>query len=440
MNLSSFQAGAGIATVLLPDNCLPIGGFSGIHDDLHVRVLLMESNLRFALISIEITSITDESLTRFRTLASNTLEIELENIWITLTHSFAGPHIWPAAKVEPRRSGRHDFSEKKQRSPEELHRCALLEDAYCDALETAAKQALTSLAEATIGWGEGLSAVNISRNLPTNKGWWIGANPEAPCDHSVRVLRIDHRDGSPVALLYNFGIRPCVVSGLQDKQGNNLISADISGVTSNYLEQEFGNCFVAIFLCGAAGDQEPILKAKTETLNHCGIFSASSLGAEGYVLLDALSTQLRADVIRIWRRIDFHFTPQLRLGQRSYTVQTKQMNRDLSSLQPVESIEFTASGQKTLEVYALNLGGFNLVGVQPELNGKTTTQISEAFPGDITATAIMVNGCDKCMPEEAAYQNVQYQCLNSPFMPGAAEIMLHCAIELLQSLKGIHDE
>lgn len=426
---TTFQAGAGIAPVQLDNGCLPLDGFVGAHDELHVRVLLMQEAVRFALVSIEITSIFDDTRDRFRDLASRTLDIPPENVWITLTHSFCGPHIWPAPKEgKPHGPG-------GQRDPETVRRCGLLEDAYCAALEAAARQALSAITDAVVGWGTGSSAVNVSRNLPTDEGWWLGSNPEAPCDHSLHVLRIDRLDGTPLALLYNLGIRPCVTSGIRNSDGTGLISGDISGVTSSRLEQEFGHDFVAMFLCGAAGDQEPVVKANGEAPDHLGVFRKFSFGDGGYTLLSALSTQLEADVLRVWRRANTDTAPVLRTGQRSCTFQTKAMNRNLGSIRPAKSMDFTPDGEKTLQVYAMTLGGFNLVGVQPETNGATSVQLANAFPGDITALAIMVNGCDKCMPEEDAYKAVQFQCQNSPFMPGSAERLLAAATDLLNEMK-----
>lgn len=99
MNHTTLQAGAGLAPVRLDNGCLPLDGFIGTHDDLHVRVLLLEEAVRFALVSIEITSIFDDTRDRFRDLASRALDTAPGNVWITLTHSFCGPHIWPASKV-----------------------------------------------------------------------------------------------------------------------------------------------------------------------------------------------------------------------------------------------------------------------------------------------------------------------------------------------------
>ena len=39
------------------------------------------------------------------------------------------------------------------------------------------------------------------------------------------------------------------------------------------------------------------------------------------------------------------------------------------------------------------------------------------------------------MPEREAYELVKYQCLNSPFMPGAAEALRDAAIDLVKQLK-----
>jgi len=104
------------------------------------------------------------------------------------------------------------------------------------------------------------------------------------------------------------------------------------------------------------------------------------------------------------------------------------MNRDLSSQKPLRECDFEPDGEKNLTVYGLALGEMELVGVQPEINGTTALEIGGAV-------ATMVNGGDKCMPEARAYQELKYQCQNSPFMLGSAEKLRDAALELMRGLK-----
>lgn len=396
MNDNKLLAGAGMAEVSLDESCLPVDGFTAVHDPLHVRALVLDDGKRTVIVSMEITSIFPPTQRQFEERIQNITGAARENIWLCLTHSFSGPHIWPREGKGP------------PRSEEELARCERIEDAYACALETALKTALDSLRPAVTGQARGESAVVVSRNVETDEGWWLGSNPDGPCDRSLPVLRIDGADGNPIAALFNYGVRSEVMSSLK------LVSADLCGGTCVQLEKALG--VPVIFLCGACGDQEPGRKGSVEAL-------------------EEQSDTLAADVLSLYRGITEMNPVSVQSGSVTITCAAKWMNRDLKSLRPARSAEFTPDGEKNTTAYVLRLGDFALVGVQPEIDGVTSRQIAEGLPGDNVAVCVMVNGGDKCMPEREAYELVKYQCLNSPFMPGAAEALRDAAIGLVNQLK-----
>lgn len=424
------MAGAGRAVISIQPYMLPLDGFAQVHDELHVRVLILQREIRFVIVSVEITSMFDQTRKKLHDLVQELSGAE--HIWITLTHSFAGPHIWPAPEPGERDRLRPGH---KERSADEIARCAMLERAYIDAARQATAAALNKLCPARLGWGTGICKVNASRNIRTKDGWWIGTDDTQPCDHSLSVLRIDKTDGRPLALLYVYGMRSCVTSRIRGEDGGMQISSDLCGAACNYLEQNMGEDFTALFLCGPAGDQEPRLKGVFQEQNEHGEMRSFNLGQGAYALLDAQGIRLGADVLQTYGQITaLHDDVSIRCDRKEFTCQTKKMERNMSKLKPTRSAEFQPDGSKELVVYAAKIGKFQLVGVQPEINGITGMGISEAFPDYCNAVAIMVNGGDKCMPEEQAYREVKYQSLNSPFMPGSAECLRDTAIELLKSI------
>ena len=423
-------AGAGRAVVSIQPHMLPLDGFTQVHDELHVRVLILQQQIRFVIVSVEITSMFSETRQKLHDLVQELTGAE--HIWITLTHSFAGPHIWPAP--EPGKADRPRPGHK-ERSEDEIARCAMLENAYIDATRQATEAALKQLCPAQLGCGTGLCKVNASRNVLTKDGWWIGTDDTQPCNHSLQVLRIDHTDGKPLALLYVYGMRSCVTSRIKGADGGMLISSDLCGAACNYLEETLGEEFTALFLCGPAGDQEPRLKGIFQEPDERGELRSFNLGQGAYALLDAQGIRLGSSVLQTYGQItDLHSNVPISCDRKVFTCKTKKMERNLSKLKPTRIAEFEPEGGKELAVYAAKIGQFQLVGVQPEINGITGMEIAEAFPNHFNAVAIMVNGGDKCMPEERAYTDVKHQSLNSPFMPGSAERLRDTAIELLKSI------
>jgi len=396
------RAGAGRAEVRINSLCLPVDGFTAVRDPLHVRALILDREERVVIVSVEITSLFPPTQACFAKRIHEMTGATSENIWLCLTHSFSGPHIWPADGKGPKRS------------EEELACCKALEEAYLGALEAAVEEALQSLQPALVGYAAGSCKVNASRNVETDEGWWLGTSFTEPCDHSLPVLRIDSLSGAPIALLFVYGIRSCVMSEVLDEAGQKLVSSDLCGAAAGWLEQRLN--IPALFLCGACGDQEPAQKGSMEVL----VSQSEALGSA---------------VLALWNGISERGVVGLQSSSCDYTCPTKKMNRDLKALRPTRNLSLEPDGHKTLRAYALRLGDFHLVGVQPEIDGVTAVEIAQAFPAETVAVAVMVNGNEKCMPEREGYEKVKYQSLNSPFMPGSAEILRDKVIELIYTMK-----
>lgn len=73
-----------------------------------------------------------------------------------------------------------------------------------------------------------------------------------PIDPQIGILRIDHEDGRPMAVVYNFACHPIMNP---PSKGN---SADYPGFASKVLEDTFGEGVVAFFIQGCAGDINPV--------------------------------------------------------------------------------------------------------------------------------------------------------------------------------------
>jgi len=73
-----------------------------------------------------------------------------------------------------------------------------------------------------------------------------------PTDPEIGLLRIDRRNGQPLAVVYNFACHP--IQGVPSR-GN---TADISGFASKVIEDHLGDEVIALFLQGCAGDVNPV--------------------------------------------------------------------------------------------------------------------------------------------------------------------------------------
>lgn len=424
------RAGAGRAVIDVA-GVLPVEGFTAVQSEMHARVLLLESNIRIAIVSLEITQIPDSIRQRVQEGVCRICRTSPEHVWITTTHSFAGPHLFEEPKPgEKPRPG------QKIRSSEEIEKGNRLCDNYLAAVESACTQAINRLRNAAVGCAAGVSDVAVNRNIETNEGWWTGTNSALPCDKTFSLLRIDAEDGEPLAALFVFGLRSSVMNKVRGADGGSLVSSDLCGGTCTYLEEKFGGDFVAVFLCGAACDQDPLLKGVSNELDKDNKLVETNAGAEkAAVLLEAQSSRLGCDILQTWRSICLTSdAPVIRMGTVSGVCETKD-STPTPEIKPARNLTFAASGETVQTVSGLVIGPFLLAGFQPEMGGVTSAQIRSAFPQKTAAMAIMVNGAGKCMPDESAYSAVMYQSQNTPFMPGSAEKLRDAAITLLNELQ-----
>lgn len=138
------------------------------------------------------------------------------------------------------------------------------------------KAAKDKLQPARIGYGTGVSYINIQRNIidrKTNK-WWEGANYDGPSDKTVAVVKFESLKGEPIAVYFNYACH-AVVTGNTD-----MLSGDFPGETERYIEDSFDDKTVALFSTGAQGDQNPIYFQQTFDLRDIRIKDYASRGQD----------------------------------------------------------------------------------------------------------------------------------------------------------------
>jgi hypothetical protein len=140
----------------------------------------------------------------------------------------------------------------------------------------AIKEAKEKLQPARIGYGTGVSYINVQRNIidPKTHKWWEGANYDGPSDKTVAVIKFETTNGEPIAVYYNYACH-AVVTGNTD-----MLSGDWPGATSRYIEDSFDDKIVAVFSVGAQGDQNPIYFQQTFDLRDIRIKDYAARGQD----------------------------------------------------------------------------------------------------------------------------------------------------------------
>jgi neutral ceramidase len=138
------------------------------------------------------------------------------------------------------------------------------------------KTAREKLQPALIGYGTGVSYINIQRNIidrKTNK-WWEGANYDGPSDKTVAVVKFESLTGEAIAVYFNYACH-AVVTGNTD-----MLSGDFPGEAERYIEDSFDDKIVALFSTGAQGDQNPLYFQQTFDLREIRIKDYAARGQD----------------------------------------------------------------------------------------------------------------------------------------------------------------
>lgn len=418
--LQSLRAGAGRAVIELPAELFPTEGFTGVHDMLRARVLLLESGNKVAFVSIELTSLPEEVIVALQKTVSDMADIPSENVLVFVTHTFSAPHFLPTHLCKTLAD--------KQRN-EFLYRVIKT------AVAEATSQSFVRMQPARFGYKTGLCNVNVNRDIPTVDGWWLGSNETGPSDKSVIVLRFETLDGDPIALLYSYGVQPSVMDEPPTPESDRMVTADMAGAASRFLEKQYGGTVTALFCLGAAADQAPSLKgARFQYVDKDGHVQVEDIEEEGFIIAKMLGRRLGIEVLQTSERIRCQtLGGSILIKKGMVRCPGQKIIRDLHAIRPTKQYDFIPAEERDEPVQIVMLGNVALVGVRPELCCQTGLNVKEQSPFPETMVLTMVNGGAKYMPDRSAYDRITYEAMNSPFGRGSAELLCEKIIELLRS-------
>lgn len=251
--LGDLRVGAAKVDITPAADALP-AQYRGVLDRVYSRAIVVDDGtVAVALVSVDALRFSDEVADRLSAAISAKTGIPAERLVITATSTHSVPTGMrdPAAPTEP-----------------EL----VWERAIVDSV----MQAKRRLQTARMSFGTGLSYINVQRDRidPTTRTWWEGADYAGVSDKKVSVLQFVGYDGHPIAAYYNYGVFN-VITGMLD-----LVSGDVTGAASRYVETATGEDFVAVLSLGAHGDQNPIFFNQTYELREIRIDESVARGLD----------------------------------------------------------------------------------------------------------------------------------------------------------------
>lgn len=391
--------GVGKKVIQLAEQDFPIKDFVCAHDAIHSRVLFLKAKTEFLLVSLEMTSLPEKFIEELKADISLRFSIPLESIWITVTHTFSAPHI---STEYP------DFTRKVK-----------------EAAVGSISEAVTNATSVKLAADVVTTKLNVSRNVETPLGWWLGKNEQEYSNHEIKLLKVYAKENHQLlSLLFNGDLPPAVMADSYLAKGGKAVSSDFVGYTCRKLEEE--STQTAIFLLGAAGDQRPLEKAcediiaeeKIERLdqNEAGFALVSK---QGEILFQEIQTSL-ADSKPEFLQINEIFS-----SSKKVLLEEKVMPVPTKLLQPTIQFDFSETGkQLDITLEGVVLGPVFILGTQPEMNSRFGKEILSSSPYSTSLLVSMVNGAKKCLPETQDFERITYTAMNSVIAAGSSEKIL----------------
>jgi hypothetical protein len=313
---------------------------------------------------------------------------------------------------------------------------------YSQGIVESVRLAKQKLRPARIGYGTGVSYINVNRQIvdPKTGRWWEGANYDGPSDKTVAVIKFEGLDGSPIAVYYNYAVH-AVVAGQLDQ-----ISADIPGAVSRYVEDSFDDRIVALWSSGAAGDQNPIYYQQTYDLREIrikdyatrgvDISNAMPPGGEGLdrsnptvarlmnqqrQMVSSMGQFLGEEVMHVMRGIDRTVTAVPLYG--SFTsIRCPGRERTNEGRAGFEGIYKDASPVE-IRLGLLRVGDVMIGAVNAEVFNPIAQRLKRESPFKATMMATLTNGAARSgyIPDDESFGKYTFEVLSSRLQPGCAE-------------------
>lgn len=339
----------------------------GVIDPLHLRVISFDDGTRQALlVSIETGKGPYGPL--FAAELSEHTGIPLDGIFYTATHAHATPEITDTI----------DMSYITFEEGDEVDNLQKWGRLVYDQMMDAADEALSTMVPAKLGIGYTDSYVNVNRQQQYtaedgSRFYAEGINFERFSDKTLAVIRFTSVEtGDPIAFIVNYAVHSVIMYANTDYNGKTGISSDLAGYVTNALEAA-NEGSLAVFLMGAAGDQNPLSHGAQYFTPSLETGSNETAMQSGLPILDWLGKQLYFDVKEAIKDI----------GQETATC-------DIGYSYAFSAIPAKDGGDYPVNLQCLRLGNIALVGFSGEMFNEIGATALESSPLKDT---IWVNLC-----------------------------------------------
>jgi hypothetical protein len=399
--------------------------YLGILDKVYSRAIVIDNgSASAALVTVDVILMPDAQWKRLNERISSKLGIPAKNIVITATGTHSVPYtVGRTGSINGISIG--------------------LGDAYEDRIFESVKLAKDRLQLARMSYGTGVSYINVQRDIidPKTRRWWEGPNYDGVSDKRVAEIRFAALSGETIAICYNYAVFNVVTGTL------GLVSGDITGATSRYIEDALDGKAVALLLAGAHGDQNPVYFQQTFDLREIRIQDYAKRGEDirnampppGGTGLDRrnpvvakLMNQQKQMIQSMGQMLGEEVLHAMRSASREEAMVQLYSNQNTVTCPGRERVGEgrggVAGSYKDADPVEIRLGLLMIGDVAiGSVNAGVYSEIGQRFkresPYAKTMLTTAANGFSVAgyIPDDASYGHETFEVLNSKIKPGCAE-------------------
>ncbi len=416
----------------------------GVLDDLELNALALScGDTKVVMITIDNCGIKKAVLDTVRTRVAEQVQLPLNAITISATHTHTGPTIQPNAT-----------------DPLELEYLEFVTKRAVDVVTFA----LDDLKPAAMGWGIGQAPrVAFVRRFRMKDGS-VQTNPGvnnpnilAPIgdvDERVNVVRF-RRENADDIVMVNFGNHPDVVGG-------NKISGDWPSFLRKTVEKAIDNT-KCIFFNGAQGDVNHVnVFPKGGEMND--MFHDFDDVARGYAHARHIGHVVAGGVLQVYDKVKFVNVDSIRFAEKIVKVPSNRAaaeelpeahrindlhNAGRDNELPYEGMMLTTVVARAARMVALEngpdffelplagiaIGPVAFVGIPGEPFTGIGRALKETEGFDLIMPACLTNGSEGYYPMQEAYDEGGYEAGSSRFKAGVAELLIEGGKSMLKELE-----
>lgn len=377
---------------------------TGVLDPIAHRIVAMDDGrARYLIVSTDVCvfspAIYDEMASRIQKETG----VTPARFWWTVTHTHSAPEIGPPGLYDVLLKGRSNHAPDAEYTAEIMSK-----------LLAGAKEALAKLEPARIAMGTGIAFANINRRARDVDGKIsLGLNPEGPVDRQIGLIRLDHADGKPLALLANYAMHGTVLGGQFMK-----ISGDAQGTVANYVEKQLGAPM--LYINGAAGNIAPIYSVYAD--NRSGHLSQFNVMLGDRILSANQNLGPSTAAVSMWGEAKWLETPR-KAGL--------DWSADLATYQAKSA---AGTPMVRLPLRFLKINDTAIWGGPIEMFCEIAMNVRNHSPFARTFYFGYTNGWLGYLPTKAGFAEGGYEPTTSPFSDQVEKDITEAAITVLQSM------